>query len=81
MCVCVWCPGTHREEDDGYSERYGCQHGETHTQEHGIKLINLGKGVQQLCLHVICVCQSVCVCMKKDSEGQKNLIVNNTKHI
>lgn len=56
VCVCV-C--TYREEDDGNGECYGSQHGETHTQKHRVKLINLGKRVQQLRLHIICVSKCV----------------------
>ncbi len=47
--------GTYREQHDGDSQSDGGENGQTHQQQHGVKLINLGEGVEQLCLYVVCV--------------------------
>lgn len=46
--------GTHREEHDGDGQRDGGEDCQADEQQHGVKLVDLGEGVQQLRLHVTC---------------------------
>lgn len=48
-------PCTYREQHDGDSQSDGGEDSQTDHQQHGVELINLGEGVEQLCLHVVCV--------------------------
>lgn len=50
--VPVWC--TYREQHDGDGQSDGSENSQTHQQQHGVELVNLGEGVEQLCLHVVC---------------------------
>lgn len=45
---------THWEEHDGDSQSDGGEDSQAHEQQHGVELVNLGKGVEQLGLHVVC---------------------------
>lgn len=53
QCVHVRC--TYREQHNGNSQSDGSEDSQAHQQQHGVKLIDLGEGVEQLCLHIICV--------------------------
>ena len=60
MCVCLRAfeqmpRCTYREQDNGDSQGDSGQDSQTDQQEHGVKLIHLGEGVEQLRLHVSCV--------------------------
>lgn len=46
---------TYREQDDGDSQSDCGENSQTHQQQHGIELVHLGEGVEQLGLHVVCV--------------------------
>ena len=46
---------TYREQHDGDSQSDGGEDSQTDQQQHGVELVNLGEGVEQLCLHVVCV--------------------------
>lgn len=53
---CVFAPdGTYREQHDGDSQRDGGEDSQADEQQHGVELVHLGEGVEQLCLYVVCV--------------------------
>lgn len=45
---------TYGEQHDGDSQRDGGEDGQADEQQQGVKLVDLGEGVQQLRLHVTC---------------------------
>lgn len=45
---------THRKQHDGDGQSDGGQNSQSDEQQQGVKLINLGEGVEQLRLHVVC---------------------------
>lgn len=53
LCPDVCC--TYREQHDGDSQCDSGEDSQADEQQHGVKLVNLGEGVEQLCLHVVCV--------------------------
>lgn len=48
---------THRKQHDGHGQRDGGQNGEAHQQQQGVKFVDLGEGVEQLCFHSTCGAQ------------------------
>lgn len=46
--------GTYREQHDGDSQRDGGEDSQADEQQHGVELVHLGEGVEQLCLYVAC---------------------------
>lgn len=60
MCVCLRAfeqmpRCTYREQDNGDRQGDSGQDSQTDQQEHGVKRIHPGEGVEQLRLHVFCV--------------------------
>lgn len=47
--------GTYREQHDGDSQRDGGEDSQADEQQHGVELVHLGEGVEQLRLYVVCV--------------------------
>lgn len=45
---------THGKKHDGHGQRDGGQDSQTHQQQQGVKLVDLGEGVEQLSFHSTC---------------------------
>lgn len=62
--------GTYREQHDGDSQGDGGEDSQADEQQHGVELVHLGEGVEQLCLDVVCVRGDANI--KKSVRGKKN---------